>query len=868
MGRPIKVDGNPNHPDSQGGSDPFMQASVLDLYDPNRAKQVKNQGTQKTWQDFNSALSQTMSGLGQGGGLRILTGPVTSPTLNDQLKALLSKYPQAKWLQFTPVGQGNAQAGANQAFGQPYQAIYDFSKADVVLSLDCDFMFGEPGKMRYSRDFMARHQPISTNGTMSRLYMVEGSSTLTGANADHRMPVKPSQVEAFARAIASRLGINVSAPSGQIPGQNWLDPLAADLKKAGNAALVVAGERQPAVVHALAHAMNQALGSVGNTVRLVQPVVFNVGDPNASLSQLVQDLNGGSVELLVMLDENPVYSAPVDLNFPDAMKKAKLSIYLGLHEDETAAQATWFIPAAHYLEMWGDASAFDGTVSITQPMIAPLYGGKSPYELVAALNGQADAKGYDIVRAYWQGQIQGGNFDQAWNDILNKGVVPNTGAQAPTGALQVNTSAFGQAAAAPSSGMEIVFEPDYTVWDGRYANNAWLQETPKPLTKLTWDNAAFMSPKTAANLNVADNDLVELKLKGRSVQAPVLIQPGQPEDVVVVSLGYGRKAGGDVLKGAGFDAYSIRTSQAPWFDSGLEVSKTGGTYKLVTIHETMTQRDRPLVLSATLDEYQKNPGFAHTEEIRTPTLYGEFPNTGYQWGMAINLNSCMGCNACVIACQAENNVPSVGKDQVDRGRIMQWLRIDRYYQGSVDNPEVDIALAPIPCMHCEKAPCEVVCPVQATTHSVEGINEMTYNRCVGTRYCSNNCPYKVRRFNFYKFADFTTESLKAVRNPEVSVRMRGVMEKCTYCIQRIDNARIQSEVEGRQIRDGEVKTACQQACPTGAIVFGNINDPNSEVVKLKNTPLDYGMLADIGTWPRTTYQAKVTNPNPSIQEQA
>ncbi len=864
FGRPIKVDGNPSHPGNQGSTDVFMQASLIELYDPDRPKQITQGGAAKTWQDFTAALGQAASSLGQGAGLRILSSPVTSPTLLDQLKNLAAKYPQAKWLQYSPVERRNTLAGAQLAFGKPYDPVYSFDKADVVLSLDCDFMFTEPGHLRYSRDFAARHQPISTQGTMNRLYVVESSLSLTGSNADHRLAVKPSQVEAFARAVASGLGISTGSPSGALPGQDWLDPLVADLQKAGKSALVVAGERQPAAVHALAYAMNQALGSIGSTISFIDPVV---PASNGTLADLAQELNAGQVDLLVILDGNPVYSSPADIDFAAAMKKARQSVYLGYYADETAAQATWFVPAAHYMEAWGDARAYDGAASLVQPVIEPLYGGKSALEVVAALLGQANANGYDLVHQYWQGQLKSGSFDRDWRTMLSTGLVPDSAAKPQASTPQVNASALGASgAAAAASGLEIVFEPDDTIWDGRFANNAWLQELPKPLTKLTWDNAALINPQTAAKLGVTDNDLVEIKLGGRSVQAPVFMQPGVPDDVVVVSLGYGRKTGGSVLEGTGFNAYAIRTSTAPWFDQGVQINKTGGTYALAPTHEHWSMEGRDLVREGNLADFQANPKFAQDSVEKPVTLYGENEYNGYSWGMSINLNSCIGCNACVVACQAENNIPTVGKDQVQRSREMHWIRIDRYFKGVSANPGV--VFQPVPCMQCEKAPCESVCPVEATSHSAEGLNEMTYNRCVGTRYCSNNCPYKVRRFNFYKYVDESVVSLQAMRNPDVTVRSRGVMEKCTYCVQRINETRIQAQVEGRQIRDGEVKTACQAACPTNAIIFGNINDPNSEVSKQKATPLNYAMLAELGTRPRTTYMAKVKNPNPLIKEPA
>jgi molybdopterin-containing oxidoreductase family iron-sulfur binding subunit len=860
-GRPIKVEGNPQHPASLGASDIFMQASILELYDPDRAKQVLSGGAAATWADFTAAAA----GWGQGN-LRILSGPVTSPSLAAQIQAVLDANPQAAWYQHSPVGRANTLGGAELAFGQPFEPVYDFGAADVVLSLDCDFLFMEPGHIAYSRAFMERHQPISAQGVMNRLYVVESSATLTGSNADHRLGVKPSQVEPFARALAARLGVaGVQAPAGNVTGAEWLEPLAADLRRAGARALVCAGERQPPVVHAIAHAINAALGAAGSTVRMVGP---NAAVPGADLRELVDELNAGGVDTLVILEGNPAYTAPADLDFAAAMQRAANRVYLGYYPDETAALATWFIPAAHDMEKWGDARAFDGTVSIIQPVIEPLFGGKSAYEVLAALQGQAGAAGYDLVRAFWQDQ--GGLDDRAWRRALSQGAgltapAVNAGGQLAGAPALTGTIPPGTAGAAAGD-LEIVFEPDYSVWDGRFSNVAWLQELPKPMTKLTWDNAASFSPATAERLGLAQDAVVALTLDGRSVEAAVFVQPGQPDDVVTVSLGYGRTAGGKVQEAAGFNAYAIRTSQAPWFAAGLDVQQTGRTYPLVTTQHHWLMEDRELVREATLAEYEEHPDFAQHYKEGQPSLYPDWEYPSYAWGMTINLNTCIGCNACVVACQSENNIPTVGKDQVARGREMHWIRVDTYYEGGPDRPRV--AYQPVPCMHCEKAPCEPVCPVAATSHSAEGINEMTYNRCVGTRYCSNNCPYKVRRFNFFKYVDDESLTLRALRNPDVTVRSRGVMEKCTFCVQRINEARINAEVEGRQITDGEVKTACQQACPTNAIVFGDINDQGSQVRQLKDTPLNYALLDELGTQPRTTYLAKVRNPNPAIPEGA
>ncbi|HEY3343299.1 MAG TPA: TAT-variant-translocated molybdopterin oxidoreductase [Anaerolineaceae bacterium] len=864
MNRPIKVDGNPTHPDTLGASDLFMQASILGLYDPDRAKEVSSGGQNRGWEAFTAALSAAAKNLGanKGAGLRILSGAVTSPSLFNQIQNVLRQYPAAKWHVFEASGMGQNYAGAQMAFGQPVETTYNFDKANVILSLDNDFLFRDGGGVeRYQHSFGARRQVQPGKTNMNRLYAAESSLTITGSNADHRLPMQARQVEAFARAIAAKLGVSTAQAGGSVPGASWVDPLAADLMKNRGASLVLAGSRQPPAVHALAHAMNQALGNVGQTVVYTAPVEAKPVNPFASLLNLAQDLQDGVVDLLVILETNAAYSAPGDIPFASLLSKAKFSVYLGQYADETAAGCQWTVPATHFLEMWGDARATDGTVSMIQPLIEPLYDSKSAYELLAALLGQPSASGYDIVRAYWQIQMSGGNFEVAWQKALSDGVVPGT-ALAP---VNVTASAASiPAPAAAGQGLEIVFEPDPTIWDGAFTNNSWLQELPKPLTKLTWDNAALFSPNTAGRLGLIDQDVVELGYRGRTLQAPALIVPGQPDDTVTLTLGYGRRQGGQVQAGLGYNAAPLRTSDSPWFGDGLTVRKTGETYPLATTRDHWSMEGRDLVREATLTEFNQNPNFAQPADVKPPSLYPDVQYPGHAWGMAINLSTCIGCNACVLACQAENNIPVVGKSEVLNNREMQWLRIDRYYKGSIETPEV--LFEPVPCMHCEQAPCEPVCPVEATSHSAEGINEMSYNRCVGTRYCSNNCPYKVRRFNFYGYADTKDEAIKAMRNPDVTVRSRGVMEKCSYCVQRINRARIQSEISGQPIKDGDLKTACQQACPTNAIVFGDLNDPASQVTQLKAQPTNYALLGELATRPRTTYLAKVRNPNPLIQE--
>jgi MoCo/4Fe-4S cofactor protein with predicted Tat translocation signal len=875
-GRPIKIEGNPRHPLNQGASDVWMQASILDLYDPDRAQGVLSGGKASTWQEFTTALASALKSqdASQGAGLHILTGTITSPTLADQFKSLLARYPQAQWHAYTPVNRDAVYAGTQQAFGQPLEPIYHFERASVILSLDADFVLREPGSLRFQRDYSSRRQ-VRKGGAqdMTRLYTVESTFSNTGAISDHRLPVKPSQVETFARALAGRLGVQAGTVNeGSLPGTNWLDPLAADLKQAGKAALVLAGERQPPAVHALAHAINQALGSSGNTVEYTSPIPVSALDQTGSLRQLIQDLDSGTVEMLVILGGNPAYAAPADLEFARRLGAAKFSVYLGLYPDETAALCKWHVAATHDLEMWGDARTFDGTASIIQPAIDPLYDGHSPYELLAALQGQMDAKGYDLVRKYWQGQPGAASFETFWERTLMDGVISGS---TPPRVTPGNAGPIPAASAGTSSQLEISFEPDPTIWDGRFSNNAWLQELMKPLTKLTWDNAALVSPATAAQLGFAEDDLIHLTYQNRGVDAAVMVMPGQPDNTISLSLGYGRKLGGRVLQGTGFNANLLRSSGEPWFGAGLDARRTGGSYHLVSTRDHWSMEGRDIVRNTTLADFQKNgPSQPNQETEKLPSFYPkfEYPGMGsetgspHAWGMVMDLSKCTACNACVLACQAENNIPTVGKEEVDRSREMHWLRIDRYFQGEPQNPKV--LLQPLACVQCEAAPCEVVCPVQATSHSAEGINEMTYNRCVGTRYCSNNCPYKVRRYNFFDYTDEgfnMEEAIKALRNPDVTVRRRGVMEKCNYCIQRVNRARIQEKVTGQPIQDGQLMTACQQACPAGVIVFGDLNDQKSQVKNLLEEPQIYSLLGELNTRPRTNYLTLFRNPNPAIE---
>ena len=870
MGRPTKVEGNPEHPASRGATDAFAQAAVLTLYDPDRSQVITDVGEIRPWSAFVAAIRGALEGQREqsGAGLRVLTETVTSPTLADQLRALLAAFPAARWHQYEPVHRDNALAGARAAFGVDVDTRYRFDQADVILSLDADFLSCGPGHLRYVREFTAKRRVQGEHAEMNRLYAVESMPTNTGAIADHRLPLRASQIEDFARAVAAGLGLPLQAPAGLEAHTKWIAVLVRDLQKHRGSSLVIAGEEQPPAVHALAHAMNDALGNAGRTVVYAEPVAATPTLQTQSLRELVADMQAGKVALLLILGGNPVFSAPADVPFAPALAKVPLSVHLGLYNDETSQLCHWHIPEAHPLESWSGGRAYDGTITIMQPLIAPLYDGKTAHEVLAVLSDRPERSSHDIVRDYWKTRHGAGDFELFWRKTLHDGFIADSASLPKPVTLRPVASIDALRAGAKSDrkGLEIVFRPDPTIFDGRFANNGWLQELPKSLTRLTWDNAALIAPATAERLGLANEEVVELAYGGRTLRAPIWILPGQAPDAVTVHLGYGRTHAGKVGSGTGFNAYALRTADAPWFAGGLELRKTGDRHALASTQHHHSMEGRPLVRVATLEEYRRHPDFAHEMEetpARDESMYPpDHPYDGNAWGMDIDLNACVGCNACAIACQAENNIAVVGKTEVARGHEMHWIRVDRYYAGDLDNPET--YHQPVPCMHCENAPCEIVCPVGATVHSSEGLNDMVYNRCVGTKYCSNNCPYKVRRFNWFLYSDWTTESLKPLRNPDVTVRSRGVMEKCTYCVQRISHARIDAQKEDRPIRDGEIVTACQQVCPAQAITFGNINDKNSRVAQLKAEPRNYGLLSSLNTRPRTTYLARLRNPNPEI----
>ena len=871
LGRPTKVEGNPGHPASLGATDAMAQASVYTLYDPDRSQAVTHGGVISTWETFVQALNNACGEqrIKRGAGLRILTERITSPTLADQLHRILSEFPLARWHQYEPVTRDHVRAGARLAFGEVVHARYRIDRTDVIVSLDADFLGSGPSDLRDARHFAARRRPTDGNA-MNRLYVIESTPSITGTMADHRLRMRALDIEPAARSLARAVAGRAPQAGGEPLGRGvdaFVEAAASDLRQHRGACVVIAGDAQPPAVHALAHAINDFLGNEGRTVEYTDPVEAAPDDDMTSLGELAADLERGRVELLLILGGNPAFSAPRDLALGPSLARVPLSVHLGLYEDETAALCQWHVPEAHYLEAWGDARAFDGTASIVQPLIAPLYSGKSAHELLAAVVGQPNRTGYEVVREYWRRQMASADFERQWQQALNDGVMANTSAPPRRPSLKTSIDAL---LAAPLGdrprGLELVFRPDATIWDGRFANNAWLQELPKPLSKLTWDGAAFVSPVTGSRLGIGNGDVIDLSYDGATLRAPVWILAGQADDSISVALGYGRTRGGRVAEGAGVNAYAIRTSKAPWFGGSLEVVKTGTRYELVSTQQHFSMEGRDLVRVGTLDQFTRDPRFAtasHGEPNAAETLYPGFEYRGHAWALSVDLNACTGCGACVAACQAENNIPTVGKDEVARGREMHWIRIDRYFEGDASDPS--IYHEPVMCMHCENAPCELVCPVGATVHSDEGLNQMVYNRCVGTRYCSNNCPYKVRRFNFFQYADWNTPSLKGLRNPDVTVRSRGVMEKCTYCVQRINAAKIDAEKEDRPVRDGEIVTACEAVCPTRAIVFGDLNDHGSRVAALRTDPRTYGLLTELNTRPRTTYLARLRNPNAALE---
>ncbi len=896
-GRPIKIEGNPNHPINRGASDSFAQASVLELYDPSRSTAVVRRAggrrTVSSWDDFTSFARDHFAAARQdgGAGFRILSEATGSPSLFAMRERLLRAFPRAGWCEYEPVSHDNGRAGSLLAFGRVLRTHLSIDRAKVIVCLDADILMTHPAAIRHARDFAAGRR--ADDGSMNRLYAIEAVHSVTGSVADHRYAAPMTQIPVIASRLAAELfGRGLGAGRIRVPEElagmdqgstpPFIRTVAEDLLRNRGAGAIVAGPRLAPEVHALVHLLNDLLGNEGATVFYSEDADSTRRPHIEAIRSLVEEMRSGSVGTLMILGGNPVYDAPADLGFGDALAKVPTAIRLGLFEDESSRACSWHLPRAHYLETWGDTRGDDGTIGLAQPLIAPLYDGRSPIETLSLCVDDPPWKGYDIVRQTFTSMAGAIDTERAWEKALNDGIVTGTAFPAvtpePAGAAILAGFAARAAEAADTAtqagqhALELVFCPDLKVYDGRFANNSWLQETPEPMTKLTWDNAAIVSPATASSLGIQADDVVTLRYRGRSLDLPVYVMPGAAAGTVAVSFGYGRTAAGRVGDKVGSDAYLIRTSDAPWGGGGLTLTPAGRKHKLactqnhhaidlVGLRET-NRRIGELVRSGSLETYRKNPEFAREiVERPAPAPLWEKPDltTGHQWAMSIDLSACIGCGACGVACQAENNVPVVGKDQVLRHREMHWLRIDRYFTGAPENPAV--VHQPVACVHCENAPCEQVCPVNATVHSREGLNQMVYNRCVGTRYCSNNCPYKVRRFNWFNNHRSLAPVEKMVYNPEVTVRSRGVMEKCTYCVQRIESVKIASKNEGRDIADGDVVPACAQACPARAIVFGDLSDENSRVRKLHEHPRSYGMLAEINTQPRTLYMARLRNPS-------
>ena len=927
-GRPTKIEGNPSHPSTLGSSSSRVQASVLGLYDPDRSHTLRLKGEPKSWADFVTAwaeLSKAHAADG-GAGLAVLSESFSSPTLARLASEFRTRYPKATWATYEAVSDENRLAGLRSVIGRDVDQMLRFDQASVILALDADPLLTDAEMIRHTRGFAAGRRAGASGGEMNRLYAVEAVFSLTGAMADHRLRLESRQIASFVAALGARVGSAAGLSAGALAkmetasagatiqgvDERWIDALAKDLLANRGKGLIVVGDRQPAAVHAAVCALNTSLGNTGKTVSYFE--TRDAALPSvSSLASLVSAMNGGTVQTLVVLGGNPVFDAPADVDFAAAMAKVPHSIVLGHSIDETSSKAEWHVPRAHYLESWGDARAVGGTLSVVQPLILPLFGGRSPVEVLGLMVEDKERPGYDIVRDTWRPILGEADFDNKWNRVLHDGLLAGSElTEVVPGAKTAAPAELVAGAAASASDLEIVFVPSASLHDGRFANDGWLQELPDPLTKVTWDNPALVSPKTAETLGLESEDLVRVEHAGRSLELPVTLVPGMMDGVVQLTLGYGRSQAGRIGSGVGFNAFTIRTSGAPGFNSGAKVTKVGRRYPLSATQEHGSMEGRPIVRESTLTALRsasakatadrsaeksaagaKPAETAHAEESPAATksgastdhppgssdgalgVFAEHPehfslwdphayDRGHQWGMTIDLNSCIGCNACMMACQSENNIPVVGKDQVARGREMHWIRVDRYFAGDPSgSPEV--VFQPVPCMHCEDAPCEQVCPVAATVHDGEGLNVMVYNRCIGTRYCSNNCPYKVRRFNFFNFTKDKPESLKLAMNPDVTVRARGVMEKCTYCTQRINRVKIDARIAGRQVRDGDVKTACQQACPASAIEFGDLRDPESRVVKAKADPRNYALLEELNTKPRTTYLTKLRNPNPELE---
>lgn len=896
--RPIKIEGNPSHPISKGSTTAIQQGLVLEEYDPDRSQEIyqKQDGQifTRNWDEFVEYAEEHFSLLKQqsGKGLAVLSEPTSSPTVNRLKQEFINNFPQSKWYEYEPINNDNERSGTKLAFGKPMRPLPQLNSAKIILSLDADILGTHPASQKLSKDFIEGRNP-SLEHDINRFYLVESTYTNTGSKADHRLPLPATQVLPFTvqliREILNQRDFEAPSQfaglselsvgtSEDIP-QEYISALAEDLIENKGQSVIIAGAKQPSEVHALAGILNGLLDNIGKTIQYTE--LEDQPSHIESITQLTNSIQNGDVDTLVILGGNPAFDAPADLEFGNYLKIVPNTIQLSLYKNETTEYCTWHVNRAHFLESWGDGRAYDGTICTTQPLIYPLYNGKTIAEFLTVINGNTQPNPYEIMRETFRSILTDGDFEEQWKKLLYTGVAENSAFQASNPSFR--TTEVTQAVQAKLDdiqiptiqNIELSFLQDTRLYDGRFANNGWLQETPDFVTKVCWDNPLLVSPKTANMLDVNQNDLVTLNLNGNSLTVPVYVLPGQPNNSLAIALGGGREKAGQVGNGVGFNTYSLRTSNNFNFGVGVTIEKTGEKYELAETQEhhmvdfydevganEVQLRLKKLVKEATIEEYLANPDFVHKYDHHPPleSLWEEWDYSNVnKWGMAIDLNACTGCMACVVACQAENNVPVVGKEEVIRGREMHWLRIDRYFKGEVEDP--GIVQQPMMCVHCENAPCESVCPVNATVHSEEGLNLMVYNRCIGTRYCSNNCPFKIRRFNYFYYHKDLNPTTKMQHNPEVTVRTRGVMEKCTYCVQRIEKVKIKAKNERRPIEDGEIVTACQQSCPTQAIVFGDLNKKDSKVAQLHEKSYAYYLLEYLNIKPRTAYLAKITNPN-------
>jgi MoCo/4Fe-4S cofactor protein with predicted Tat translocation signal len=878
-GRPTKIEGNPKHPSTKGMANSMIQAHILDLYDPDRAQRLVHEGQEESWANFVTHWQNAYPAMMQtnGRGLAIVTQSMHGPTVKRLQNQLKSVFPKATWVTYEPVSAENQLKGTRIATGMTLLPQFHLQKAKVILSIDSDFTLTEGENLQYINGLSRGRHVISSQDDMNRLYVVENNHTLTGSLADHRKAVPALNIPAVVSQIAStlvKMGITIPdlpSTSGQAMDPEWVQALCTDLVQNRAESVIMLGYRHQPELHALVMAINQALGNFDHTITFRQPSDM-ISPDRAQLVNLQTAVDAGEIKTLFILGGNPVYDMPGELNFKQLLSKVPESIYLASHENETAAQCTFVIPKTHFLEEWADTRSWDGTTSIVQPLIDPLFAGHSALQMLDMIVNGRDRRPYEIVRETWRDLLAGSDLQKMWRKILFDGIWQESTYPLVSPSLDMSAirNGFGaidfERVQFSTDDLELALAADPALFDGRFANNAWLQELPDTVTKLAWDNCLMISINTAKELNLENEDIVTVSAKDKQIELPVWIVPGHADYSATVYLGYGRTMAGRVGDGIGFDLYPwLKTNS--YFIHGVTLERTGNSYPLATAQDHASLEGRPLVREGTLLEYQQQPHFAAqmVEHPPAKNLWGNRDyDTGYQWGMVIDLNTCVGCNACTIACQSENNIPVVGKTQVKKGREMHWIRVDRYFSGDIEDPQT--SLQPVPCMHCETAPCEQVCPVAATVHDNEGLNVMTYNRCIGTRYCSNNCPYKVRRFNFFNYTSDMPELHKMIQNPDVTVRSRGIMEKCTYCLQRINAAKQRAQNEGRELRDDEVKTACQQTCPADAITFGNILDPESKVSKLKQTDRRYDMLSELNLRPRTSYMAKIRNPNPDIEQ--